>query len=238
MASPASPVDFPKIPIKILLTSSLGLKNLLDLAVEKKARILQASTSEVYGNPLEHPQKETYFGNVNTIGERSCYDEGKRFGEALVMAYVRKKDVDARIVRIFNTYGPRMRPDDGRVLPNFINQALEGKHLTVYGDGSQTRSFCFVSDEVDGIVKLMNSNYAKPCNVGNPNEMTIKELAELVIKAIGSKSELAFKELPGDDPAKRKPDISVAKKELGWMPKVSLNDGLKQTIEWFRLTKS
>ena len=234
MASPASPIDFPRIPIEILLTSSLGLKNLLDLAIEKKARILQASTSEVYGNPLEHPQKETYFGNVNTIGARSCYDEGKRFAEALIMAYVRKKELEARIVRIFNTYGPRMRPDDGRVLPNFINQALEGKPLTVYGDGSQTRSFCFVSDEVDGLVKLMNSGYTMPCNVGNPNEMTIKALAELVIKTIGSKSELAFKPLPGDDPAKRKPDISNAKKELGWEPKVSLEEGLEQTIEFFK----
>lgn len=233
MASPASPVDFPRIPIEILLTNSLGLKNLLDFAVEKKARVLQASTSEVYGNPLEHPQKETYFGNVNTIGPRSCYDEGKRFAEALIMAYVRKKGVEARIVRIFNTYGPRMRPDDGRVLPNFINQALESKPLTVYGDGSQTRSFCFVSDEVDGIVKLMNSDYAKPCNIGNPNEMTIKELAEIVIKTTESKSELVFKPLPGDDPAKRKPDISVAKKELGWEPKVSLKEGLKKTIEFF-----
>ena len=234
MASPASPVDFPRIPIEILLTSSLGLKNLLDFAIEKKARIFQASTSEVYGNPLEHPQKETYFGNVNTLGPRSCYDEGKRFAEALLMAYVRKKNAEVRIVRIFNTYGPRMRPDDGRVLPNFINQAIEEKPLTVYGDGSQTRSFCFVSDEVDGIVKLMNSSYAKPCNIGNPNEMTIKELAELVIKTIGSKSELAFKSLPGDDPAKRKPDISVAKKELGWEPKVSLEEGLKKTIDFFK----
>ncbi len=238
MASPASPVDFPRIPIEILLTNSVGLKNVLDLAVEKKARVLQASTSEVYGNPLEHPQKETYFGNVNTIGPRSCYDEGKRFAEALLMAYVRKEDVEARIVRIFNTYGQRMRPDDGRVLPNLINQALEGKPLTVYGDGSQTRSFCFISDEVDGIVKLMNSNYAKPCNVGNPNEMTIKELAELVIKTTGSKSGISFKPLPGDDPAKRKPDISIAKKELGWEPKVSLEEGLKKTIEWFRLCKN
>ncbi len=233
MASPASPVDFPRIPIEILLTSSLGLKNLADLAVEKKARILQASTSEVYGNPLEHPQKETYFGNVNTIGPRSCYDEGKRFAEALLSAYARKKGLDKRIVRIFNTYGPRMRPNDGRVLPNFINQALEGKPLTVYGDGSQTRSFCFVSDEVDGLIKLMNSDYKFPCNIGNPNEMTIKELAEFVIKTTGSKSKLAFKSLPGDDPAKRKPDISIAKKELGGELKVSLEEGLKETIAFF-----
>ncbi len=234
MASPASPVDFPRIPIEILLTNSLGTKNVLDFAVSKNARILQASTSEVYGNPLEHPQKETYFGNVNTIGPRSCYDEGKRFSEALLLAYKRKKNADIRIVRIFNTYGPRMRPKDGRVMPNFINQALEGKPLTVYGDGSQTRSFCFVSDEADGLIKLMNSNYNKPVNVGNSNEMTIKQLAELVIKQIESKSEIAFEPLPGDDPAKRKPDISLAKKELGWEPKISLEEGLAKTIDWFR----
>jgi len=223
MASPASPVDFPRIPIEILLTNSLGTKNVLDFAVSKNARILQASTSEVYGNPLEHPQKETYFGN-----------EGKRFSEALLLAYKRKKNADIRIVRIFNTYGPRMRPKDGRVMPNFINQALEGKPLTVYGDGSQTRSFCFVSDEADGLIKLMNSNYNKPVNVGNSNEMTIKQLAELVIKQIESKSEIAFEPLPGDDPAKRKPDISLAKKELGWEPKISLEEGLAKTIDWFR----
>lgn len=234
MASPASPVDFPRIPIEILLTGSLGLKNVLDLATEKRARVLQASTSEVYGQPLEHPQKESYWGNVNSIGERSCYDESKRFAEAMIMAYQRKKDLETRIVRIFNTYGPRMRPCDGRVIPNFVMQALSGKDLTIYGDGNQTRSFCFVSDLVEGIIKLMNSDYALPVNLGNPKEMTVKELAEALIKIVGSESKLVSKELPKDDPSKRRPDIGVAKQQLGWEPKVSLEAGLGETIEWFK----
>ena len=234
LASPASPKDFSRIPVEIMLTNSSGLKNMLDFALEKNARILQASTSEVYGNPLEHPQKETYFGNVNPVGERSCYDESKRFAEALIMSYGRKTRLDYRIVRIFNTYGPGMRPDDGRVVPSFICSALENKPLTVFGKGEQTRSFCFVSDLVDGIVKLMESGYKKPVNIGNPNEMTILELAELVKKLSGSKSEISFKPILEDDPERRKPDISVAKKELKWEPKVDVQDGLKRTIEWFR----
>jgi len=233
MASPASPIDFSKIPVEILMTGSLGVKNLLDFSLEKNARFLQASTSEVYGNPLEHPQKESYWGNVNPNGERSCYDESKRFAEALVMAYKRTKGLDARIVRIFNTFGPRMRPDDGRVIPNFITQALAGKPLTVYGSGNQTRSFCFVADMVDGIIKLMNSGYSSPVNIGNPNEMTIRQLAETIVEITKSKSEIAFKELPKDDPSRRQPDISLAKKELDWNPKTGLRQGLEKTIEWF-----
>lgn len=234
LASPASPKDFSKMPVEILLTNSVGTRNALELAVSKKARFLQASTSEVYGQPLEHPQKEAYFGNVNSIGERSCYDEGKRFSEALVMAYSRKKSVDARIARIFNTFGPRMRKDDGRVTPNFVTQALANKPITVYGDGSQTRSFCFVSDLVEGLIKLMNSDYKKPVNLGNPNEITIKQFAEKILEISKSKSKLVFVELPKDDPARRQPDISVAKAELGWQPTVSLEDGLAKTINWFK----
>ncbi len=234
MASPASPIDFPKIPIEILLTASVGVKNLLEFALEKKATLLHASTSEVYGNPLEHPQKESYWGNVNPIGERSCYDEGKRFAEALMTAYKKKKGSDTRVARIFNTYGPKMRADDGRVVPNFIMQALAGKPLTVYGKGSQTRSFCFVSDLVSGLAKLMGSSCTEPVNLGNPNEMTILELAEKVVELTGSKSRIEFKPLPKDDPTKRQPDISRAKKELSWKPKVSLEEGLKKTIEYFK----
>ena len=234
LASPASPKDFSRIPIEILLTNSVGTRNALELAVSKKARFLQASTSEVYGQPLEHPQKETYFGNVNSIGERSCYDEGKRFSEALVTAYSRKKSVDARIARIFNTYGPRMRKDDGRVTPNFITQALSGKPITIYGNGSQTRSFCFVTDLVAGLIKLMNSDYKKPVNLGNPNEITVKQFAEKILEISKSKSKLVFAELPKDDPARRQPDISVARAELGGQPTVSLEDGLAKTIDWFK----
>jgi nucleoside-diphosphate-sugar epimerase len=233
LASPASPVDFPKIPIEILTTGSIGLKNVLDLAVEKKARILHTSTSEVYGDPLEHPQKETYWGNVNPIGERSCYDEAKRFGEALIMAYKRKKDIDPRIVRIFNTYGPKMRPDDGRVVPTFIKQALANKPITVFGDGKQTRSFCFVKDEVAGLIALMESDYSLPVNIGNPSEITILEFAKKIVELCNSKSQIDFKPLPKDDPVRRKPDISLAKEKLGWEPKVSLEEGLKKTINWF-----
>ena len=237
LASPASPVDFEKIPVEILAVNSAGTRNMLELAGEKKARFLQASTSEVYGDPLEHPQRETYWGNVNCNGPRSCYDEGKRFSEALAMAYSRSRGVEVRIVRIFNTYGPRMRPDDGRVVPNFIMQALHGKPLTVYGKGEQTRSFCYVSDLVDGIVRLMDSSYQMPVNIGNPNEFTVLQLAEEVIRLTGSKSKISFKPLPKDDPAKRKPDISVATMELGWQPKTQLGEGLKATIEWFRKAK-
>ena len=234
LASPASPKDFSKIPIEIMLVNSLGVKNILDFAIEKNARFLQTSTSEVYGNPLEHPQTESYFGNVNTIGERSCYDEGKRFAEALITSYGRKTKLDFRIVRIFNTYGPGMRPDDGRVVPSFICSALKDKPITIFGKGQQTRSFCFVSDLVDGIIKLMESNYKLPVNIGNPNEMTILELAELVKKLSNSKSEIVFKSILEDDPERRKPDISLAKKTLNWSPKVGLEEGLTKTIEWFR----
>jgi len=234
LASPASPIDFAKIPVEILMVNSLGVKNALDFCLENRARFLQASTSEVYGNALEHPQKETYFGNVNPIGERSCYDEGKRFAEALAMAYARKHGLEARIARIFNTFGPRMRSDDGRVVPNFIMQALSQKPLTVYGSGNQTRSFCFVDDLVDGLVRLMESDYSKPVNLGNPNEISVKEFAELVLRLSGSRSKLVFRELPEDDPVRRKPDISVAKRVLGWQPRVGLEDGLRETVKFFK----
>ncbi|MFA4855161.1 MAG: UDP-glucuronic acid decarboxylase family protein [archaeon] len=234
LASPASPKDFAKMPVEIMLVNSIGTKNMLGIALAKKARFLEASTSEVYGQPLEHPQKETYWGNVNSIGMRSCYDEGKRFSEALAMAFARNKGVDVRIARIFNTYGPRMRLDDGRVTPNFITQALAEKPLTVYGDGKQTRSFCFVSDLVAGLMKLMESNYSGPVNIGNPQEITVKQFAEAVLRISKSKSVLSFKKLPQDDPERRKPDISLAKKELGWEPKVSLEEGLCKTVEFFK----
>jgi len=238
LASPASPKDFSRIPVEIMMTNSLGTKNMLDLAVEKKAMFLETSTSEVYGQPLEHPQKETYLGNVNTIGERSCYDESKRFAEALVYSYARKTGIETRTARIFNTYGPRMGLDDGRVTPNFIMQALEGKLLTIYGNGKQTRSFCFVTDMVAGLIALMESDYSKPVNLGNPHEMTVKEFAEAVLKISKSKSSLSFTKLPEDDPARRKPDISLAKKKLGWAPKVGLEEGLAKTIEWFKQQNS
>ncbi len=234
LASPASPVDFPRMPIEILLTNSVGTKNMLEFALGKEARFLQASTSEVYGNPLQHPQREAYFGNVNPIGIRSCYDESKRFAEALTMAFNREKHLETRIARIFNTYGPKMRKDDGRAVPTFINAALQNKPLTVFGKGKQTRSFCYVSDLVDGLLKLINSGYAQPVNIGNPREITILELAEKIKKISGSKSKMVFKPLPENDPAKRKPDIAVARKLLGWQPKVQLEDGLRKTIEWFR----
>lgn len=237
LASPASPSDFPKIPIEILLTNSVGTKNALDFAVEKKARFLEASTSEVYGQSLEHPQKETYFGNVNSIGERSCYDESKRFSEALVMAYSRKKGLDARIARIFNTFGPRMRPEDGRVIPNFIVQALHNKPMAIYGDGKQTRCFCFVTDLVEGLIKLMESDYNKPVNLGSTKECSILQLVEEIRRLTGSRSKIVFKNLPEDDPAKRQPDISLAKSKLGWMPLVGFEEGLKLTIEWFKQPK-
>ncbi len=235
LASRASPVDFKKYPVDILLSNSFGTYNMLKLAKEKKAKFLFASSSEVYGDPLEHPQKETYWGHVNPIGSRSCYDESKRFGEALCMAFYKENKIDVKIARIFNTYGPRMKANDGRVIPNFITQALDGEPLTVYGSGKQTRSFCYVSDMVDGLVKLMNSRFvADPFNLGNPNEINILELAGLIKKLIGSTSKIIFSSLPEDDPEKRKPDISKANEKLKWEPRVNLEFGLKKTIEWFK----
>lgn len=233
-ASPASPVDYLLHPIPTLKVGSLGSHNALGLAKLKKARYLVASTSEVYGDPLEHPQKETYWGNVNPIGPRGVYDEAKRFAEAITMAYRTYHNVDTRILRIFNTYGPRMRINDGRVVPNFIYQALHDKPITVYGDGNQTRSFCYYSDLIEGIVRLLFSDAPGPVNIGNPDEFTILQFAELVIKISGSKSKICFKPLPTDDPKQRKPDITLAKKLLKWHPKVKLEQGLEQTIQWFK----
>jgi dTDP-glucose 4,6-dehydratase len=232
-ASPASPVDYMNYPLETLDVGSIGTKILLELARKKKAKFLLASTSEVYGDPKISPQPEEYFGNVNPIGPRSVYDEAKRFAEALTSAYVREKLVDARIVRIFNTYGPRMGLDDGRVVPNFIKQALTGQPLTVYGDGSQTRSFCYVSDMVSGIYKLMYTKTAGPINIGNPKELKVNEFANVILKLTGSRSKIVYKPLPQDDPKQRSPDISKAKKELAWAPEVDLEEGLKKTIEWF-----
>ncbi len=236
-ASPASPIDYQKIPIQTLKAGSLGTHNTLGLALAKKAKYFLASTSEVYGDPLVNPQPETYWGNVNPTGPRGCYDEAKRFAEALVMAYHRIHNIDIRIVRIFNTYGPRMRKDDGRVVPNFINQALKNKPITVYGDGKQTRSFCYVTDLIDGIYKLMMSDINDPVNIGNPDEYTMLEFAELIKELTKSESKVVFEELPIDDPHVRCPDISKAKKEIGWEPKVELDEGLKKTIKWFRQNK-
>ncbi|MEI7811263.1 MAG: UDP-glucuronic acid decarboxylase family protein [Ignavibacteria bacterium] len=233
-ASPASPIDYLKLPIQTLKVSSLGTHKAIGLAKEKKARFLIASTSEVYGDPLIHPQKEDYWGNVNPIGPRGVYDEAKRFSEALTMAYHRYHGVDTRIVRIFNTYGPRMRLNDGRALPAFVGQALRDQDITVFGDGSQTRSFCFVSDLVDGILKLLMSNEVYPVNIGNPSEITIKQFAEEVIKLTGSNSKIIYQELPEDDPKVRQPDITRAQTILGWEPKVDRADGLKTTIDFFR----
>ena len=234
LASPASPVDFARIPIPILKVGSLGTHNTLGLALAKRARYLIASTSEVYGDPLIHPQPETYWGNVNPIGVRGVYDEAKRFSEAITMAYHRVHGVDTRIIRIFNTYGPRMRLSDGRVVPNFIGQALRGEPLTVYGDGSQTRSFCFVSDLVDGMVRLLLSSETDPVNVGNPAELTILAFAQIINRLTGNEAGIAFKPLPVDDPRVRRPDITRARTILGWEPQVAVEDGLKQTIEYFR----
>lgn len=233
-ASPASPIDYLKIPIQTLKVGSLGTHNLLGLARAKKARILVASTSEVYGDPLVHPQTEEYYGNVNPIGPRGVYDEAKRFQEAMTMAYHTYHGVDTRIVRIFNTYGPRMRLNDGRVLPAFIGQALRGEDLTVFGDGSQTRSFCYVDDQVEGIFRLLMSDYHLPVNIGNPDEVTIKEFAEEIVKLTGTKQKIVYKPLPQDDPKQRKPDITKAKTILGWEPKVSRAEGLKITYEYFK----
>lgn len=234
LASPASPVDYLEMPIHTLKVGALGTHNMLGLAKQHGARFLLASTSEVYGDPLVNPQNEEYWGNVNPIGPRGVYDEAKRFAEAMTMAYHRYHKLDTRIVRIFNTYGSRMRLNDGRVVPNFIAQALRGDDLTVYGDGSQTRSFCYVSDVIEGIYRLMMSDYTLPVNIGNPEEHTILEFANIILKITGSKSKISFKPLPIDDPKQRRPDISRAKAILNWEPKVSLEQGLKQTIEYFK----
>ncbi|WP_338358644.1 UDP-glucuronic acid decarboxylase family protein [Yeosuana marina] len=233
-ASPASPIDYLKIPIQTLKVGSLGTHNLLGLAKDKKARILIASTSEVYGDPLVHPQSEDYYGNVNTIGPRGVYDEAKRFQEAITMAYHRFHGLETRIVRIFNTYGPRMRLNDGRVIPAFMGQALRGEDLTIFGDGSQTRSFCYVDDQVEGIYRLLLSDYAYPVNIGNPNEITIKEFAEEIIKLTGTTQRIIYKELPKDDPLQRQPDISLAKKLLHWEPNVTRETGMQITFDYFK----
>ena len=233
-ASPASPIDYLKLPIQTLKVGSLGTHKALGLAKSKGARFLLASTSEVYGDPLVHPQPETYWGNVNPVGPRGVYDEAKRFAEALTMAYHRHHGVDTRIVRIFNTYGPRMRAGDGRVVPTFINQALQGEPLTCFGDGSQTRSFCYVDDLIEGIYRLLESDHTEPTNIGNPSEMTVLEFAREVLRLTGSDAEVVFEELPVDDPKVRQPDISTAGRVLGWRPGVSLEDGLSATIDYFR----
>jgi len=233
-ASAASPVDYLKFPIPTLKVGSLGTHNALGLAKAKKAKFMLASTSEVYGDSLIHPQTENYWGNVNPVGVRSCYDESKRFAESLTMAYHREHKIDTRIVRIFNTYGPRMRIQDGRVVPNFIYQALNNKPLTVYGKGTQSRSFCYIDDLIEGIFRLMHYNINEPLNLGNPHEFTILQLAKLVIKATGVNVKIAFKTLPQDDPRQRQPDISRAKKMLKWQPTIELKEGLNKTIDWFR----
>ncbi|MGB2705625.1 MAG: UDP-glucuronic acid decarboxylase family protein [Candidatus Omnitrophota bacterium] len=233
-ASPASPVDYLKYPIKTLKVGSLGTHNALGLAKAKKAKFLLASTSEIYGDPLINPQPETYWGNVNPVGVRACYDEAKRFAEAITMAYARDHKVNTRIVRIFNTYGERIREKDGRVIPNFISQALGGEPLTVYGTGRQTRSFCYISDMVKGIYKLMLSSMHKPVNIGNPNEMSVLKLAETIIKITTSRSKIAYKHLPSDDPKVRRPDIKLARTRLKWKPEIPLEQGLGITIKWFK----
>ncbi|MBU2540957.1 MAG: SDR family oxidoreductase [Candidatus Omnitrophica bacterium] len=233
LASPASPDDYLKFPIQTLKVGSLGTHNALGLARLKKARFLLASTSEIYGDPLEHPQKETYWGNVNSVGPRGVYDESKRFAESITLAYKRQHKMDVRIVRIFNTFGPRMRQDDGRAMPNFITQALVNKPITVYGKGTQTRSFCYVDDLIDGLIKLLFSNYSLPVNIGNQHEITILQLAHIIIKLSNSKSRIVFKALPKDDPKLRCPDISLAKRKLGWKPRVKLEQGIKRTLEDF-----
>ncbi|MDB6055801.1 MAG: dTDP-glucose 4,6-dehydratase [Verrucomicrobiales bacterium] len=233
-ASPASPIDYLDIPIQTLKVGSLGTHKALGLAAHKKAKFLLASTSEIYGDPLVHPQTEEYWGNVNTIGPRGCYDEAKRFAEAITMAYHREHKVDTKIVRIFNTYGPRMRLNDGRVVPAFVSQALKNKPLTVFGEGKQTRSFCYCADLIEGIYRLMMSSTNLPVNIGNPSELTVLDFAHEIIKATGSKSKVVYRPLPQDDPRQRKPDISRAKKILKWEPKVGLGEGLIKTIEYFR----
>jgi dTDP-glucose 4,6-dehydratase len=233
-ASPASPVDYLEIPIQTLKVGSLGTHNCLGLAKAKGARFLLASTSEVYGDPKVHPQPETYWGHVNPVGPRGVYDEAKRFAEAMTMAYHRYHGLDVRIVRIFNTFGPRLRRHDGRVISNFLSQALEGKPLTIYGDGSQTRSFCYVDDEIRGILALLDSDLTGPVNIGNPGEFNMRELADLVLDVTGSSSEVVYEPLPVDDPTQRKPDITLARERLGWEPQVPLREGLERTAAWFR----
>lgn len=233
-ASPASPVDYLKLPIQTLKVGSLGTHKALGLAKEKKARFLLASTSEVYGDPLIHPQHESYWGNVNPIGPRGVYDEAKRFAEAMTMAYHRYHGIETRIVRIFNTYGPRMRVHDGRVVSTFITQALKNEPLTIFGDGHQTRSFCYVSDEVEGIIRLLEADERMPVNIGNPAEMTVAELSRVVLELTGSSSPVVYRELPEDDPKVRQPDITQARQKLGWEPKVALREGLQKTIAYFR----
>jgi dTDP-glucose 4,6-dehydratase len=232
-ASPASPKDFERIPIPILKVGALGTYNSLGLALAKEARFMLASSSEVYGDPLVHPQSEDYWGNVNQVGVRGVYDEAKRYAESITMAYRRHHGVDTRIVRIFNTYGPRMRPDDGRMIPNFVAQALSGRPLTVYGDGSQTRSVQYVDDLIEGVFRLMKSDEARPVNVGNPQEHTVREIAELVIELSGGESELVHEPLPEDDPKRRCPDITRAREALGWEPRVPAREGLERTLDWF-----
>lgn len=234
LASRASPKDYQEYPVETALANSVGTDRMAKLALAKNAKILFTSTSEAYGEPREHPQRESYFGNVNPVGIRSCYDESKRFGEALMMAYHREYNVDVKIVRIFNTYGPRMRFDDGRVIPNFITQCLNNESITIYGDGGQTRSFCYVDDLVDGIVKMMNSKEIGPKNLGNPKEFTILETAKLIKKLTGSKSKFIFEKLPLDDPTRRQPDISKAMALLSWTPKIEFEEGLIKTIKWFK----
>ncbi len=234
LACPASPVHYQFNPIRTVKANTIGVINVLGFAKKHKARVFQASTSEVYGDPLEHPQKETYRGNVNTIGPRACYDEGKRVAETLFFDYHRSHGMEIRLARIFNTYGPKMAKNDGRVVSNFIVQALKGDDITIYGDGNQTRSFCYVSDLIEGFHRLMNSDTTGPVNLGNPGEFTMKELAEKVIALTGSRSKIVYEPLPEDDPRQRKPDISLAKAKLGWEPTVPLEQGLRQTIEYFK----
>tara|TARA_Y100000588_G_scaffold394539_1_gene515583 strand:+ start:1523 stop:2458 length:936 start_codon:yes stop_codon:yes gene_type:complete len=233
LASPASPVSFQFNPVRTLKMGTLAIYNVLGIATRLDIPVLQASTSEIYGDPLEHPQKETYWGNVNPIGKRACYDEGKRVAEALFVSYLQNNKTDIRIARIFNTYGPFLDVNDGRVISNFVNQAIRGEDLTIYGDGSQTRSFCFVDDLVDGLIRLMDSSYNMPVNLGNPEEYTINDIASKIIDLTNSQSNISFKELPSDDPKQRCPDITLAKKLLNWEPKTSLEDGLKRTIDFF-----
>lgn len=232
-ASPASPIDYAEFPIQTLKVGSLGTHKVLGLAMKNRARFLLTSTSEIYGDPLRHPQSEDYWGNVNPVGPRSCYDEAKRFAEAMTMAYHREHGLETRIVRIFNTYGPRMRLNDGRVVPAFISQALKKEPITLYGEGKQTRSFCYCSDLIEGIYRLMMSDHCYPVNIGNPNELSIKQFAELILELTGAQVELIHKDLPTDDPKQRRPDITKARNLLQWEPNVDLRDGLKKTIEWF-----
>ena len=236
LASRASPVDYQDHPVETALSNSIGTHNMIKLALDNDAVLLFASTSEVYGDPREHPQTEDYWGNVNPIGVRSCYDESKRFGEALIMSYMRQNNLKAKIVRIFNTYGPRMRTDDGRVIPNFVSQALKNEPITVYGDGKQSRSFCYIDDLVLGLHKMMNSEETGPVNLGNSEEYAIMDAANMIKDSTNSSSEIVFRELPKDDPVKRRPDITKAKERLGWEPEMDFKDGLQKTIEFFRMS--